>query len=411
MTGVLSRQVLVPLGTIFGIQSALTVAAYAFPVVIPVAAADLGIAPESVGFLVSVIYVAGMLIGLTSGWLLARLGPTRVFQLLLMTAGAGIAALTLATVEAAFLAAVLVGCASGPMNPAGSQVLARLTTEKTRALVFSLKQCGTPAGGMLAGAILPALMLAYGWQTAVLAIPAMGLVLLALAPLGGLGGREVIAGAGDSSRQNAFGAVMLVLSAPALRAMTFAGFGLAVCQMGLATYLIVFLWQSAGYEPAVAGLIFSVLHASGIGSRVALGFVADSLIPARWVLVLIGMVLSAALLAIAGLDSGWPLLAVYAVVTLAGASGNGWVGLYFAELARLAPSDRIADVAAGSQFLTYLGIVCGPLIFGALLRVTDSYPFCFLVLAAVSAICAIYLALAGGKSGEDETGASRCSSV
>ena len=40
MTGVLSPSVLVPLGTIFGIQSALTVAAYAFPVVIPVAAAD-----------------------------------------------------------------------------------------------------------------------------------------------------------------------------------------------------------------------------------------------------------------------------------------------------------------------------------------------------------------------------------
>ena len=85
------------------------------------------------------------------------------------------------------------------------------------------------------------------------------------------------------------------------------------------------------------------------------------------------------------------------MVALAGASGNGWVGLYFAELARLAPSDRVADVAAGSQFLTYLGIVCGPLLFGALLRVTDSYAFCFIVLAAVSLICAAYLALANGR--------------
>ena len=400
MTGVLTRSVLVPLATIFGIQSALTVAAYAFPVVIPVAAADLGIAPESVGFLVSVIYVAGMTFGLASGWLLARLGPTRVFQLLLVLAGLGVAALTIGTVEAAFLAAALVGCASGPMNPTGSQVLARLTTAKTRALIFSLKQCGTPAGGMLAGAMLPLLMLAYGWQAAVLAIPAMGVVLLALAPFGGLGGREAPVGKGDTGRTSAFGAVKLVLGVPALRAMTFAGFGLAVCQMGLATYLVVFLWQSAGYEPAVAGLIFSVLHASGIGSRIALGFIADSLLPARWVLVLIGAVLSVALLAIAGLDSGWPIAAVYAVVTLAGASGNGWVGLYFAELARLAPPDRVADVAAGSQFLTYLGIVCGPLIFGALLRMTDSYAFCFTVLAAVSLIGAVYLALAGGKAGE-----------
>ena len=399
MTGVLSPSVFVPLGTIFGIQSALTVAAYAFPVVIPVAAADLGIAPESVGFLVSAIYVAGMVFGLTSGWLLARLGPTRVFQLLLLVAGAGMAALTIGTIEAAFLSAVLVGCASGPMNPAGSQVLARLTTEKTRALVFSLKQCGTPAGGMLAGAILPALMLSYGWQAAVLAIPAMGIVLLVLAPFGSLGGRDLSAESQGGGRQNPFSAIKLVLTVPALRAMSFAGFGLAVCQMALATYLVVFLWQSAGYAPAVAGLIFSVLHASGIASRIALGFIADSLIPARWVLVLIGAVLSVALMAIAGLDSGWPIAVVYGVVTVAGASGNGWVGLYFAELARLAPSDRVADVAAGSQFLTYLGIVCGPLIFGGLLRATDNYAFCFIVMAAVSAICAVYLALKSGKAG------------
>lgn len=401
MAGLLSPGVLVPLGTIFGIQAGLTVAAYAFPVVIPVAAADLGIAPESVGFLVSVVYVAGMTFGLASGWLLERLGPTRVFQLLLVLAGLGVAALTIGTIEAAVLAAGLVGCASGPMNPTGSQVLARLSTAKTRALIFSLKQCGTPAGGMLAGAILPALMLAYGWQAAVLAIPAMGIVLLALAPLGGLGEREAPLGVGGSAkRSSAVGAVKLVLGAPALRAMTFAGFGLAVCQMGLATYLVVFLWQSAGYEPAVAGLIFSVLHASGIGSRIALGFIADTLIPARWVLVLIGVVLSIALLALAGMDSGWPIVAVYAVVIMAGASGNGWVGLYFAELARLAPADRVADVAAGSQFVTYLGIVCGPLIFGALLRATDSYAFCFTVLAAVSVICSVYLALASGKAGE-----------
>lgn len=401
MAGVLSPGVLVPLGTIFGIQAGLTVAAYAFPVVIPVAAADLGIAPESVGFLVSVVYVAGMTFGLASGWLLERLGPTRVFQLLLVLAGLGVAALTIGTIEAAVLAAALVGCASGPMNPTGSDVLARLSTAKTRALIFSLKQCGTPAGGMLAGAILPALMLAYGWQAAVLAIPAMGIVLLALAPFGGLGGRKALVGAGDGAkRSSAVGAVKLVLGAPALRAMTFTGFGLAVCQMGLATYLVVFLWQSAGYEPAVAGLIFSVLHASGIGSRIALGFIADTLIPARWVLALIGVVLSIALLALAGMDSGWPIVAVYAVVTMAGASGNGWVGLYFAELARLAPADRVADVAAGSQFVTYLGIVCGPLIFGALLRTTDSYAFCFAMLAAVSLICAVYLALASGKAGE-----------
>ena len=50
MTALFSRTVATPLIAIFAMQSALTMGGYAFPVVIPVAADDLGIEPESVGF-------------------------------------------------------------------------------------------------------------------------------------------------------------------------------------------------------------------------------------------------------------------------------------------------------------------------------------------------------------------------
>jgi MFS family permease len=382
---------------IFACQSVLTMGTYALPVVIPVAASDLGVAPESVGFLVATIYTTAMLVGLTSGSLLARFGPTRLFQLLLLTVAAGTGVLVLGFVGTAIVSAVLIGVSSGPMNPTGSLVLSRAAPPDIRALVFSLKQCGTPVGGMLAGTILPPLMLAYDWQLAVLTIPVLALALVLFVPAGELGQREPEKANADGSIRRTFVALKLIWTDRPLRAVTLCGFGLAVCQMGLVTYLVVYLWRSVGYSPAQAGLIFAALHVSGIVSRIVLGLIADTFLSTRWLLVIVGVALSAVFALIVTLEASWPLLAVYAVMALAGASGNGWVGLYFAELARLSPCDRIAEVAAGSQFVTYLGIVCGPMLFAALLYSFGSYPLCFSVLAVISLICGIYLAFAGGE--------------
>jgi predicted MFS family arabinose efflux permease len=395
MRALFSRAVALPLGVITANQGVLTMGAYSLPVVIPVAAADLGMAPESVGYLVATVYLTAMVTGLSAGRLLASHGATRVFQLLLLLVSVGSLVLTLGTTTTAVLAAMLIGASSGPMNPAGSHVLARVATADIRALVFSLKQCGTPIGGMLAGTLLPALMLAFDWRSAMLAIPAIAVALMLLTPFGALGGpprRRPDAPAGPSG---VLYALRIIATDPGIRAVTLSGFGFAVCQMGLASYVVVFLWRSAGYTPEAAGLVFAVLHFAGIVSRVLLGLVADRILATRWVLVIMGVVMAAALGLIAGISSDWPLAAVYAVVALAGASGNGWVGLYFAELARLADPARVAEVAAGSQFITYLGIVCGPTLFALILGLTGSYAVCFQALAALSLVCGIYLAMAG----------------
>ena len=390
MKALLSRQVVRPLTTIFAIQTLLTTAAYTLPVVIPSAAPDIGIYPDAVGFFVAGIYGTAMVVGLISGELLTRLGPTRVFQLLLLLAGAGALVLGTGAFWAAVLAAVLIGASSGPMNPAGSTVLEKVTTPSSRALVFSLKQCATPAGGMVAGTLLPLLTLSVGWHWAVMVVPAAALILVAVAPFGALGGSAETQRPRESIT-TAMLAAFATLAQPAIRAVTLTGFGLAVCQMGLATYLVVYLWSNVGYSPEKAGFIFAVLHMSGIASRVVLGLVADRLLAARLVLVWIAITLSACLALLALLDDGWPEVAVFALIVITGASGNGWVGLYFAELARLSPAGKIAEVAAGSQFLTYLGIVCGPLLIGVVLGATGSFAICFTLLAILSLVCGAYL--------------------
>jgi len=362
-----------PLSIIFIMQAIITMAIYAIPVIIPVAAIDIGLNPESVGFLVTITYAISTVTGLFCQAMITRFGSERLFQLLLIFTAASVLVLISASIPAAIAAAVLLGFASGPMNPTGSYILAKVVPVNRRGLVFSLKQCATPFGGILAGVILPTLMLRYGWKPAMLLIPLLAVVMIVLAPLGRLGKREVQANPTPFSILKTLRSLSVVTRGGPVRDLTIASTCLAAAQMALATYLVVYLWQEVGLNEAAAGLVFSVLHLSGILARIGLGFAADRFESAKWLLVSICLLLMLSLIAIGRFDSGWSLVAIYAVVSVAGATGNGWVGLYYAELARLAPPDRIAEVTGASQFFAYIGLLLGPVIFGSLLALFDEY--------------------------------------
>jgi len=103
-------------------------------------------------------------------------------------------------------------------------------------------------------------------------------------------------------------------------------------------------------------------------------------------------VLALSLFVIGQFDQHWWLGLVYLVVAVAGATGNGWVGLYYAELARLSPSEQIAEYTGASQFFTYIGLFCGPMIFGGLLALVDSYETVLTLFAALLFFAGLFLA-------------------
>lgn len=372
-------------------QSVITMAIYALPVIIPVAAMDLGIDPESVGFYVAVVYGVSMFTGLLVGDLIRQMGAAAVFVMLVVFAGAGTLVLLFQTPLAAIVAAIFYGIASGPMNPTGSHILSRVTPDQHRSLIFSLKQCSTPAGGMLAGAILPPLMIAWNWKLAVLVIPIAGAILILFSPLGRLGKREVHTSVSRFSLRETLSSVVAVMRDPAIRSITIAGTCLAGAQMGLATYLVVYLWSEVGLAEAVAGLVFSALHLSGITSRIVLGFFADRIGSARRILAALCAVLAFALIGAGQFNNQWPLAMIYVVVIAAGATANGWVGLFYAELARLSPAGKVAETAGASQFFSSVGLVFGPILFGTLLALTSSYQLTLGVFSGFIALVCLYL--------------------
>lgn len=381
-----------PLAGIMLMHSALTTAAYAVPVIAPVAAPDMGLAPESVGFLVAVMYLAAMVTAPVSGILIARIGPARLFQALLLGIALGCALFSLSTALMAFLGALLIGCASGPMNPVGSHVLVRAAPARWRAFVFSVKQCATPAGGMIAGALMPPLSLAFGWQAAMLTIPVAAIALMFLAPMStrGVAGGPV---AGGGMLRAIVRSLRGVLLDAGLRRVALTGTAFAACQMAIGSYLVVYLWRVAELSPATAGLAFSAMHVAGIASRIVLGAIADRHVSSQSLLAGLALVMAFSFAALTFISAAWPVPALFAVTIAVGVSSNGWVGLFFSELARLAPSDRTAEIAGGGQSVMYAGIVAGPLVFGALLGASGSYALCLWLFAAIALASFVALVL------------------
>ncbi|MDP6391044.1 MAG: MFS transporter [Alphaproteobacteria bacterium] len=392
MHDILKASILAPLLSILAIQSVINTASYGLSVIAPEAAPAIGIAPESVGFLVSTVYFTAMVTGLASGVLVTRLGATRAFQGMLLLVAGGIAALAASTPVTAYLGAMLIGLGTGPMNPAGSYVLARVSPPTWQPFIFSVKQCGTPAGGMLAGVVLPPLMLAYDWRLAIAVIPAVAAILFLAAPAGRLGRREAPPEGrrGDIVR-GTLEALRVVLRDKLLRGFAVIGMVYAGVQVGFASYLVVYVWRKVGMSPAEAGLLFAVLHTGGIVARIVLGYLAGRYFTSQGMLVALGIVMSASYALAATFSAAWPVALVYVVIVVTGMSGNGWVGLYYAEIARLAPDGRTAEVAGGCQFFMYSGIVSGPLLFGAVLNWTGSYVLCIGGLAAATLMATLYL--------------------
>ncbi len=375
------------LATLF-IQAMVAMALLTLPVMAPVAAKALEVSPALVGVYVAITYAGAMFASLTSGTTVSRLGPIRVSQLGLMLCALGLCLCAVPWLPAIGLGALLIGLGYGPITPASSQILARTTPPAQMALVFSIKQTGVPVGAMMAGAIVPSLMLGFDWQWSLVVVAMACIVSAALSqPL-----REAM----DDLRQASLTFQMSTLTTPlrmvlghrALSTMAACSFMFSMVQMSLTTYLVTYLYDDLAYGMVSAGLLLSVTQMGGIGGRIAWGLVADRWLGAQKTLALLAVLMAISALATALLLPTLPLWGIWVVLLVFGASAIGWNGVYLAEVARQAPEGKASVATGGTLTFTFLGVVIGPPLFGALSSAFGTYRAGFLALMITSSLCA-----------------------
>jgi len=111
-----------------------------------------------VGLYIALIYFAAMFSSQWGAVLVKRWGPIRTSQVALLFPAVEMLMIAATSVPVAALGALLIGVGYGPITPASSEILARTTPPHRYALVFSVKQTGVPAGGALAGLMVPGVL-------------------------------------------------------------------------------------------------------------------------------------------------------------------------------------------------------------------------------------------------------------
>ncbi len=369
------------------IQAMVAMALLTLPVIAPVVAQTLQVSPALVGLYVSVTYAGAMVATLMGGATVARMGAIRVSQWGLVLCAVGLVLCAVPWLPAMVLGAVLIGLGYGPITPASSHLLARTTPKAQMSLVFSIKQTGVPLGSMLAGAIVPPLALLIDWQLSMLVVAALCLVCA--------GFSQSLRADLDSDRQadlhirwgSLIDPIRMVLAHRALLTMASCSFMFSMVQLSLTTYLVTFLHDDLSYGLVAAGLALSVTQLGGIGGRVAWGYVADRWLGARGMLLLLASMMAVCALSSAFLTTETPHALVIAILVGFGASAIGWNGVYLAEVARRAPPGMASMATGGTLAFTFLGVVLGPPMFGALSGLFGTYRAGFvglMVMASVS---------------------------
>jgi MFS family permease len=372
--------VLLPLSVTLAVQTLVAFAIYCAPVMAPVAGPALGVSPAAVGYYIAIAYLGSMLGSAAAGGWVARFGPIRVSQAGLLLCLAGLSLAASGHPVLVMLGAFVVGLGYGPTTPASSVILVRAAPPALFSLTFSIKQTGVPAGGVLAGLIVPALILAVGWQWGAVAIGSACALLAALiAPVRarydtGLNPQAPI------SLKAAFAPVGLVARASRLREMAITGFVYGGVQITLVTYLVTFLTDDFALTLVFAGLVMAASQLASVLGRIVWGALADRAVARRTMLGLLGLGMGVSAIATLAAGPGWPGWLLFAFASVFGATAVGWNGVFLAEVARIAPAGQVSQATGGCLFFTFLGVVVTPPLFNLLLALGGGYSVAYALL-------------------------------
>jgi MFS transporter, ACS family, hexuronate transporter len=350
-----------------------------------------------VAFVVPSVYLGGLLFSLPAGHLADRWGVRPTFLGGLTLGAAGLALAAAAPRFGIFLACIfLAGVGWSVVNPVLGKAIVDLFPTRERGVAMGIKQMGLTVGGVISALVLPPIAAILGWRAAVVACAVMmGAPVIAswrpLAPLA-TARRRADDESGPVSSGNWWW-----LRRPALLMLFGAGVALGMVQSAVLSYLPLYGVEVLGFTAIAAGALVAAAQAGGAAARVGLGAASD-----RW----LGghrppwLVLSSAI--------GAVIFTTYAVAPMprpaaaaalafaAGVGAHGWVGIYFIASAE-AGGPRQSGLLSGVAFAAIVvGLLLGAPLFGVVLQARDSYGAAWAVIAALSALVALLMALAGG---------------
>lgn len=317
------------------------------------------IGPATIGLLGALYSAAGATASIPLSRLTNRLGPSLVMAAANVSAAALIGLVAVGVGAAWQLGVVLLaaGVVSATAQPAINVYLSRFIPRARQGTAFGVKQASVPTATLLAGALVPLVVLNFGWRWA-FATAAVGAALLAVLPL------RLARSTRSPGRPPPHHLQGTPIQSKPLFLLALAfGLGIAAASC-LGTFLIP-SGVAAGLPKASAADAAIAASISSLTARLALGVHADH--SGRGHLkVVAGMLVAGSvgfsLLAVAG-GQVKDLLFMGAILSYG--AGWGWNGLFNYAVVKYHPQ-AAAKATAVTQAGGRLGGIAGPLVFGAI---------------------------------------------
>ncbi len=372
------------------VQALGTFSVFALPTLAPKAAATFGMAPQAVGYQVSVIYLAAACLSGYGGLLVRRYGACTTSLVALALNAAGLVGIASGSLPLTILGSLLIGAGYGVINPAAAHLLLRFAPSGRRNLIFAIKQAGVPIGAMLAATMLPRLAERIGWQGAV-STSVLLMILLAL-PLAWRRTRwDDDRDPTTALRAGALAGVAMIVQNPVLRSLALTGFCYAAFQVCLIAFAVTMLATEMGWTLVEAGTIAAVMQAAGMTGRITWSLFADRFGNGLKILVALGVASAMFGLATTAMNATWPAWAMTLVLCAFGASIIGWNGIYMAETARTSGARDVGLATGGVLIFNFAGVILGPAIFGIIAKATGSIAGTFGIFTILPLIGALSL--------------------
>lgn len=342
------------------------------------------------------VFAVGIPASFWGGGFIARMGSLRIASLCAAAIAASMALASFGSTAGLLAAGLCLGVAFGPETPASAALLARLVTSEQRAFVFSVRQTGNQIGAVCGSLALPAIAIAFGPARCYAAVAVSALIAIALFEWL----RPTYAGKTAPPPQLDLRARLALVTADRRIAMlALASMPFSAMQVSLNTVFVTLGTRELGLSHIEAGMALACAQGGGLVGRLGWGLVATRLNASRGVLVVIGlgMAFCAALLGLDG--ASLSRSGQFAIATLFGLTASGWNGVFVAEIARLAPQDRIGETTGAVLTASYAGLLAAP----ALVSILDgaaSLGAAFFALACL-ALCGTVALIRGG---HDKTG-------
>ena len=353
---------------------------------------DFNISRAWLGLFLFLQHGAAILSAMACGGFIIRYGPLRVSQICLILMGASLFLISTGVLWLYPICAILLGV-SAVSTPASSHILAKVCPPHLAPIIFSIKQTGVPVGSLIGGLLIP-FLLSLSFYSVVFKNPIhlgtygtalvtgfiVYLVVLTLQPI-----RSYFDLDRDPTNKISFSGVTetmsLVTSNPQLRDLSFGAFAFGGLQSIFAGFFILFLIDELNYSETQAGSIFALSAFMAVIARIFWGYLASTVSTARTILGGIGIFGAAAAILVSLFDGSWDYSFILTVAVLYNVTALSWHGILLAEVARLAPSDRIGGVTGGVLSFTSIAMMTYPALYGSILAITGSYSIGFMVCA------------------------------